>query len=246
MEKLSQKVLEKIKEEKIEPRPRWQFLLKNYSIWTSFVISVGIGAVAFCVTLDILTDNDWDVYRYAIENPMEKIFLSFPFLWIIALMLFLGLAYYNYKNTKGGYKYETYYIVGLSILGSVILGGIFHYYFGMGEKMEALLAENMPFYKKIYSHCKDREVWLQPEKGLLGGEIVRISTPSSFELEDFSGMSWVVKKEKNVLIRGNSSLFEKEEVRIIGEKEEDSIFRAVEIRPWKKSCPDRKEKEDDE
>lgn len=245
MKKFCDKVLEKIKEEKIEPHPRWQLLLKDYFIWSAFVVSVVIGAIAFCVILDIFTDNDWDVYRYAIENPMEKIFLSFPFFWIIALVLFLGLAYYNYKNTKGGYKYETYYIVGLSIVGSVILGAIFHYYFGMGEKMEALVAENLPFYKRIYSRCNNREIWLQPEKGLLGGEIIRISTPSSFDLEDFSGMPWVVKKEKNVLIRGNSPLFEKEEVRIIGEKEEDSIFRAVEIRPWKKSCPDRREKKDE-
>ena len=235
--KLSQKVLEKIKEEKIEPKPRWQFLLKNCFVWAAFAVSVGIGAVAFCVVLDVLTDNDWDVYQYAIENPMEKIFLSFPFLWIIALILFLGIAYYNCKNTKCGYKYETYYIVGLSILGSVILGSIFHFYFGMGEKMEALVAENLPYYRKIYSRCNNREVWLQPEKGLLGGKIIRISAPTSFDLEDFNGVFWLVKKEKGVLIRGNSPLFEQEDVRIIGEREEEKIFRAVEIRPWKKGCP---------
>lgn len=241
--KLCDKVLCKIKEEKIEPKPRWQFLLKNYSIWTAFGISVGIGAVAFCVVLDVLMDNDWDVYQYAIENPMEKIFLSLPFLWILALALFLGIAYYNCKNTKCGYKYETYYIVGLSILGSIILGSIFHYNFGMGEKMEALVAENLPFYRKIYTRCNSRDVWLQPDKGLLGGEIVKISVPTSFDLEDFNGVSWIVKEEKNMLVRGNEPLFEKEEVRIIGEREDDHIFRAVEIRPWKKKCPVPKEKE---
>ena len=237
MGKLCDKVLCKIKEEKIEPKPRWQFLLKNYFIWTAFAVSVGIGAVAFCVVLDVLTDNDWDVYKYAADNPLERIFLSLPLVWMIALVLFLGLAYYNCKNTKSGYKYGTYVIVGLSIAVSVILGSIFHYYFGMGEKMESLVAENLPFYRKIYSHCSNRKVWLQPEKGLLGGEIVRISNPASFDLEDFGGMLWLIKREKNVFIRGNLPLFEREEVRIIGEQEDDRIFRAIEIRPWKKRCP---------
>lgn len=239
-EKLCDKVLEKIKEEKIEPKPRWQFLLKDCFVWIAFAISVVIGAIAFCVILDAFTDNDWDVYKYAIENPLERIMISLPFIWIVVLILFLGLAYYNYKNTKSGYRHEAYVIFGLSIATGIIFGAVFHFGFGMGEKAEDFLAENLPFYNKINSHCSNREVWLQPEKGLLAGEILSVSAPDNFDLEDFSGMSWKIEKNEDVIIRGNSALYEKEEVKIIGEKEKDYIFHAIEIRPWRKGCSARK------
>jgi len=241
--KFCDKVLSKIKEEKIEPKPRWRFLLKNYCIWATFAISVIAGALAFCVILDILSDNDWDVYQYAIENPTERIFLSLPFLWILFLALFSVAAYYNCKNTRCGYRHETYYVVGLSVLGSAAVGLILQLNFGMGEKMEALVAENLPCYRKIYTRCNSRTIWLQPDKGLLGGEIVSISDPDSFDLKDFGGLLWVVRKEKNALVRGGKPLFEEEDVRIIGEREGDRIFRAVEIRPWYKKCPIPKEAE---
>ena len=55
MTKLSEKVLKEIKEKKIEPAPRWQFLLKDYFVWLSFAASVIIGAIAFCVILYFLS-----------------------------------------------------------------------------------------------------------------------------------------------------------------------------------------------
>jgi hypothetical protein len=237
MEKLSNKILQKIKEEKIEPKPRWQFLLKNYAFWAAFGVSVIIGGLAFCVVLGILVDNDWDIYRLAAENPGKKIFLSLPFLWILALVLFLAAAFYYCKRTKCGYRYEVYSIIGLSILGSVILGSIFHFSFGMGREMEALVAEKVPYYQKFYSPCNDRILWLQPEKGLLAGEIIKISSPNSFDLKDFNDSFWVVKKDEDTFVLENEPLFEEEEVRIIGKQEEEKVFRAKEIRPWKKKCP---------
>jgi len=237
MKKFCDKVLGKIKEEKIEPRPRWQFLLKNYAFWTAFGVSIIIGGLAFCVVLDILVNNDWDIYRLAAENPWKKIFLSLPFLWIVALVLFLMAAFYYCRRTKCGYRYKAYSIVGLSILGSVILGLVFHFRFGAGRKMETLVAEKVPYYQKFYSPCSDRILWLQPEKGLLAGKIIRISSPTSFDLKDFNGFFWVVKKDESTFLLGNEPLFEEEEIRIIGKQEEEKVFRAKEIRPWKKKCP---------
>ncbi len=244
MAKLCDKVLCKIKEEKITPRPRWQFLLKNYFVWTVFAFSVAVGAISFCVILDFLADNDLDVYRYAVENPIETIVISLPVVWIIALLFFLWLAYYNYKHTREGYRHETYAIFGLSIVASIVLGSFLHFALGAGEKVEGFLADNLPFYEKINSHCSNKEIWLQPEKGLLVGSIIGMPALKGFILKDPNDVVWEIEKNEGVIIRGKAPLYENEEVKIIGDREDDRVFHAIEIRPWKKGCQTRKKDKD--
>lgn len=244
MENLGDKVLRKIKDERIAPKPRWQFLLKNYFVWAIFAFSVIVGAFSFCVILDFLADNDWDVYRYAVKNPIETIIISLPLIWIIALLFFLWLAYYNYKHTRDGYRHETYVIFGLSIVASLVLGLFFHFALGTGEKVEGYIAEKLPFYDKISSHCNNKEVWFQPEKGLLVGSIIGVSATNSFDLKDPDKVIWRIEEGENIIVRGKAPLYEKEEVKIIGEQEDSQVFRAVEIRPWKKGCQTGKKDKD--
>lgn len=245
MVELKDKVLGKIKEDKIEPRPRWQILLKNDVIWSAFGLAVIIGAISFGVILNAITDNDWDIYRYASNSPLEPVILSLPFFWFAFLIIFWVLAFYYYKQTRSGYKFSALRILGLSIVASIFLGTIFNFFFGIGEKVEATFAERVPFYNIINSHCNNKEVWLQPEKGLLAGSIISITEPESFALEDFNGVSWKVEEGKNVFIKMKSPLVEKEEIKIIGEEESTGVFRALEIRQWRKGCsPPKKNKED--
>ena len=236
MVELKSKVLEKIKEDKIEPKPRWQISLKNYVIWSAFGSAVIIGAVSFCVILDVLLDNDWDIFKYASDSPLQRAIFSLPFLWFGFLIFFWVIAFYYYKQTRSGYKFSALRILGLSIIASIFLGTIFHFFFGMGESVEVMLAERIPVYDKINSHCNNVELWMQPEKGLLAGRIVSITEPESFDLEDFDGLSWKIEESKNIFMKVKSPLVEKEEIKIIGEKEQSGLFRAFEIRQWRKGC----------
>jgi len=196
-----------------------------------------IGAISFSVILEVLADNDWDIiYRYAANNPLQRAMLSLPLFWFIFLAIFLALAYFNYKHTKSGYRHETYIILGLSIVVSIILGIILHFSFAMGEKIELAFAKNMPFYTALNSHCNNREVWMQPERGLLAGTILAIAGKKQFDLEDFDGKPWVVDEDSAMAMRGKDPLAEFEEVKIIGERESASSFRALEIRRWSKGC----------
>jgi hypothetical protein len=244
MAEIKDKVLEKIKENKIEPKPRWQILLKNDVIWSVFGFAVLIGAISFCVILDTISDNDWDIYRYATDSPLQRIILSLPFFWFGFLLIFWILAFYYYKQTKSGYRFSSLRILGLSIIASIFLGATFNFFFGLGEKVEVTLAERIPFYDIVNSHCNNKEVWMQPEKGLLAGSIVSITVPESFYLEDFNGASWRVDEGKNIFIKTKSPLTDNEEIKIIGEEESAGVFRALEIRIWKKGCAFSKAKKD--
>jgi len=240
---LSEKIAAEIKEKKIEPTPQWPFLLKNYFVWIFFAFSVLVGAVAFCVILDIFSDNDWDVYGFAITNPIERFVATIPLVWLAVLGLFLVLAFYNYKHTRTGYRAETYYILGLSIVASIIIGVFFHFNFGLGGKVDAFLAKRLAFYRKVISACNHREVWTHPEKGLLGGAVMSVSVPERFSLEDFQGSVWQMQVDPHAHIRGKSMIDENDELKVIGEQTGENSFRVFEIRHWRPDCMEKKREE---
>ncbi len=232
MTKLSQKVLKEIKKKKIEPAPRWKFLLKDYFVWLAFAVSVIIGAIAVCVILYFLSGNDWDIWRHLGISPLRHFVLSLPYLWIASLALFLWLAYFNYKNTKSGYRNETYYIVGLSVIGSLFVGAILHYSLGVGERVDKMLTAKMPVYGRAVANCSKKNVWSRPERGLLGGRVIRIASPDEFFLEDFIGSEWEVQKNEETLMQSGVMIVNGVYLKIIGRKGNGRIFQAKEIRLW--------------
>lgn len=228
---LGNKVLERIKAEKIEPKPRWQFLLKDYFVWLAFGISLLVGGLAFCVMLSIILDNDWDIYRYLEIGLFEHFLISLPYLWILLLLLFLAVAYYNYRHTKKGYCCRAFTILALSVFGSVMLGTFFHI-LGLGGRIDRTLSRNFPVYQQIHCCCHRQDIWTQPEKGLLGGRILNVRKEDEFDVEDFGGIVWQIEKNNETLIRRPVLIIENEEVKLIGEKKAEKIFWAREVRPW--------------
>lgn len=241
MENLSDKVLRKIKEENIRPRPRWQFLLEDYVIWLFFLVSLILGALAFCVTLHAFFTNDWDLYQYLHTSLVGHILISIPYLWIGFLVLFIGIAYYNFKYTKGGYRREAYVVVGLSIVGSLLLGA-FLSSLGMGEKIENMVAASVPAYEKLTCCSNRKDIWVQPANGLLAGQIIDVLDDRNFEIKDFLGSSWRIEEDDDTLEYDPLEIKTGEQVKLIGEKKQDFVFWAREIRPWKNKGEVRKAK----
>src|SRR4030043_1082771 len=231
MGELGKRVLEKIKEEKIEPKPRWHFLLKNYIFWLAFFLSVVIGALAFCVILTLFFDNDWDIYKYLGLSPLQYILISLPYFWAIALILFSTLAYFYYRRTERGYCCGAFLVVFASIAASVLLGIFFHLT-GLGRTIDHTFSEKYPFYEKILCCNHRRDIWNQPERGLLGGKYLEEKNPEIFLLEDFGGEIWEVEEDEDIIFKNNLILRRMDLIKIIGEKKKERLFHAFEIRPW--------------
>lgn len=233
MSELGKKVLEKIKEEKIEPRPKWHFLLKNYVFWSAFLISVAIGSIAFCVMLTLFFDNDWDIHKYLGISPLRYILVSLPYFWIAALILFSILSYYYYRRTERGYCCGAILVVIASVAASILLGIFFHLT-GLGRAINHSLASSFPVYEKILCCNHRRDIWDQPEKGLLAGEVKEMFENDGFKLEDFGGLIWQVEKDEKTLIPAGFLFIVGKNVKLIGEKKAEKIFRAREVRPWER------------
>ncbi len=228
MKKLSDKIVNKIKEEKIKPKAKWVFLLKDYFIWSAFGVSIIIGGLAFVVILFLLTTNDWDMHKYLGEGFGVYFLTALPRVWIGTLILFLLVAYYNYRHTKGGYRYKAYLIVLGSVVTSVVIGTAL-FFMGLGDKIEQSFANTLPYYGGYMEHRM--EIWNQPEKGLLAGEIIEIKSENILMIEDFKKNIWEIDVN-NALWRGGQVAKIGNKVKIIGVKKSNNIFTAQEIRPW--------------
>ncbi len=224
---ISKKVLETIKEKKIKPKPRWAFLLKDYFIWLISIISLIIGSLAFSVIIFLVKNNDWDVYKQINNSLLEFTILTLPYLWFVILILFIIAAYYNFERTKKGYKYQLYAIVISSIIFSALFGALL-YNVGIGQAIDEVFAEKVPFYEKFRPDRRAR--WMSPEKGLLAGRIISIEESGNFQVIDMAGNVW------KIIISGTTEINEKDiaidkRVRIIGQKKDKNNFIAKQILP---------------
>jgi len=165
----SKNTLEKIKESKIKPKPRWQFHLEQFGIWAFATLSVIIGAKAFAVIIFRLVNNDWEVRKHLGRSLLDHTLLTLPYLWIMVMALFVLLAYYNARHTKKGYRYSVYGIVIGTVLASLFLGGAL-YSTGFGYEIDFLFSENLPGYQNVMPNRG--EFWSQPAAGFLSGEVI--------------------------------------------------------------------------
>lgn len=220
MNDTGQKILEKIKEEHIKLKPKWEFLLKNYVIWALFVVAIIIGSLAFGVMIFMVFHTDWQ-YSTGQIGLVRNLLISLPYFWFLILIIFLAIAFYNLKHTKKGYKYNPLLIVSSSILISIIIGSVV-YALGGGEKLEDIFYRRVPFYQQIMKFRG--RMLLNPERGVIPGVIVEVSQ-NNIKIRDFRGNIWSITTSTDQFTVGQRIiLFGK---KISGEKFESNI-----IRPW--------------
>ncbi len=216
---LSQKIIEKISKEKITPKARWRFLLKDYFVWGAGVASLIVGAMAVAVVLYMFKNSGWDLYRQSGGGLAKFLVASLPYFWLIFLGVFILVFDYNLHHTKKGYRYSLKTILGVSVLASVLLGGVF-YNTGLGKGIDKLFSENVPFYKQMLQHRV--LMWQNPKTGLLAGVVIEVKGDDSFFLEDFRQGNWQVFTERAVV----KQLEKGDQIKLFGEEIGDKVFRA--------------------
>jgi len=225
MKNIGNKILKIIKEKHIKPKPKWEFLLKNYLIWTIFSLAIIVGSLSTAVVIFIIRNYNW------VENHefglLKNLIINIPYFWMIILVLFLFIAYYNFKHTKTGYRYNPYLIIIVSILISLILGSTI-YATGFGETLERIFYQRLPFYQNIM-HQGGR-MFLDPNQGRLAGIISEIKN-NKLIVESFDGDQWTVLIDDADYFDINM-LQPETRVMIMGKMIENNTFEAEMIRPW--------------
>jgi hypothetical protein len=224
--KISQLVLEKLKEKNIKPKARWGFLLKNYSIWALGVICLVVGSLSFAVVFYMFRYNDWEIYQNVNDSLLEFLLITMPYFWILLIGLFIAIVNYNIKHTKHGYKYNIKIILLVTIVSSVVLGGIL-FKAGVGRAIDNIMLEKAPFYKHVINHRMG--MWSNPEKGMLMGEIVGV-LDNGFSLIESNGKIWVVDTN-NARIISIVKIEEGEIIKLVGKRIGETEFKAIIVAP---------------
>ncbi len=221
------KLLEKIKEKKLAPKSRWHFLLKRYVIWGIGIISLAIGALAFSVIIYVLKYNDWDIYDQLTDSFLSFVFLTLPYFWLLFLILFIYIVYYDLRHTKKGYRYSLPIVLAISVGSSMILGALF-FEVGLGQAIDDILGQNMPMYERFIN--RHIGLWAEPENGRLSGLIISKLSEDEIIILSQERMKW------DALLNGAEfpegfKIIVGRPIRLLGEKIDDRVFRAIKVLP---------------
>jgi len=232
MSNIADKIIKTIKEKNIKPKPRWHFIVRQVLIWLASILSIAVGSFAFSVILFRLVNNDWEILKFINRSPAAHMLNTLPYIWIVLLILFVGLAYYNTRHTKGAYKYHAYWFLIASLLVSIALGGML-YAFGLGPRVH-YAAEKIPIIKGLM-YDKDL-AWDKAEDGFIAGEVTEmLSGVGMFELEDLSNYKWIIRPGEKYYPPPEDFIIEQGvKLRIYGEKIDKEIFEAMKVMPYQK------------
>ncbi|MBU0597289.1 hypothetical protein KJ641_01675 [Patescibacteria group bacterium] len=228
MSEISKKIIEKIKDEQIKPNERWKLLMRDYSVWALGGFSILVGGFAVGVSIYLLTDHDWVIYKATERNFWTTALMLIPYFWLIILIIFGIISFYNVRHTKRGYKYQGYLIIMISIIFSLLLGGIL-FATGLGEKIDEALYTNVKPYRQLIKHRSD--MWQTPTKGRIAGKIIEIREDKNIVIVAFGGNEWLIditdaKRHPAVRIKIDQIIM------ILGEPIQNDYFIATEILPW--------------
>ncbi len=227
MKDLKKKIINKIQEEKLKPKNKWRFQLREFLIWFCFGALIALTALFFSGVIFNISQIDWGLRsRLGFSRP-GFFLINMPYLWLIAVISLVVLAYYFFRHTDKGYRYTLPLILVAVFLLSILFGFLMHYSIRTGKFLEDSAVRHSPFYKKT----SQRMMWLNPEKGLIVGEVVSSYKNDLFKLEDLRGKVWEVNCG-NCLILAPFDLREGVKIKIIGKILEDEKFKAEEIQPF--------------
>jgi hypothetical protein len=225
-QKFDDKILERIKAEKIEPKSKWRFIFKNYAVWLLGLVFIALGSLAFSLIFQILRGDIRPLPGQG-EGVMRAVIMTVPIFWLLCLAAFTALAFYNFKNTKKGYRYSAAIVAIVAICLSAVLGGLFHFS-GVGERVDYALGRKAPFYDKVLNPRVG--LWSEVENGRLSGLVVSGDVRDFFVLVDKEQAEWGVSSV-GAKIDHPEELTVGRPLRVLGRKTGDNSFVAEEILP---------------
>lgn len=230
---LREAVISKITNEHIQPTGKWVFFCSNCVMWTLWLTTVVIGAVAFTETLYMSMHSGIEYYEATHASVADFIVDSLPFVWIIAFLGMVVLAYRNMRMTRRGYRYPLWQIVGSSLILS-ILGGVLLHAAGVGKLIDNVVGDVMP---TMYTSAEVRQayMWAHPEEGRLVGVYTAHDDQHNWiRFSDSKEQEWLVATHE-LSAYDTKVLTSGERVRLLGVTGEATDYRtfyACAVLPW--------------
>ena len=228
MTNFSQKIIDVIKEKHIAPKPRWYYLMLHVFMWIAIGSAILMGSFAFGIVIRHFTQTDWEMTQMASGGSIQSILIILPYIWFALLILILFLAQWLFHHTEKGYKIRPLFVIAGIILIS-LLGGFASFATHLDEPFERGMRKNMPFYE---SYLKGRaRPFVNAGKGVLTGEIIKVSSEDMIILKDLKDEEWNVDIRD---VKGGQKKMELEEglpIGVVGKRLGPGEFKAKRLLP---------------
>ena len=225
------KVMNRIECEKICPRSKTFFQTRECGVWALWIGSVILGALSVAVTLFVISHRQYALYEATHENFFTFMVEALPYLWIIAFALMVGVAVYNLRHTKSGYRYPLWQIFGSSVVLSLAGGAALHI-FGFGYNIDHKLGQQMSMYNS--QEKIEMSMWQDPDDGRLLGRMIEAPKPPMLTatFADVSGQTWNIDM-RELAPHEQDLLMREDNVRLIGVIDRDTmLFHSCGAFPW--------------
>lgn len=208
---ISDQTLGVINLRQIKPIPKWEFIARNWGLWTGLILCLILLVLGFALSIFGIVDN-----------------IIVPYLWLFIAAIFFALSYFLFEKTKGAYHFPRWQVIVAIIVLALVVGSAF-FKIGLANRLDNSLENNFPGYRRMVP--MRIQAWSNPGSGYLSGTITRVVDSDNFELKDFSNKSWIITSN-NTLIRGRVVMTVGVEIKLIGSQTGDNAFIVREIRPW--------------
>lgn len=189
MSKLSKSVLTEIKKAHLKPTPKWQFVVWRVLFWVLFIASVFLGSLAFGVIIHEVLGMEWSFVGYVGKNRAVGFLLVLPYIWLAMMAVMIFFAHKAFAKTSKGYRHKPLHVIGLVLVLSFVLGGVAHQV-RMSQGFEDLVYANVGPYADWQEFRG--EMWVNPEGGILVGQISEVDSETVFIMDTTNGDVWAV------------------------------------------------------
>lgn len=210
-ETLSEKISQIIEKEKMLPISKKVFVIRRIIVWCIVSLSVLISSATLSMILFRVNRFRQLPYEYLTSPIKNQIADSVPWVFLVALIIGLFLAVYEFGKTDKGYKYTKTKIAIYFISCVVILGTLFSY-MGVHHVIHRSIVDRAKLAPSV-EEIRDRR-FNRPDSGSIVG-IVRdnvltnrsgVQIPliqgNTLNTEDFSNIEL---QEQPVILFGNKS-----------------------------------------
>lgn len=230
---LEEKIIKKIKDDKVCPLSPAFFMVKKILRYLALSIFLLLAGLSLSILIMIIRHGDWDIYAVLGKNPWSFFLQAFPYFWLFGVLIFLGIAFDRTRKSDEAYHYPFVYKGLLPIL-LIIITALILYFSGISHSIESYLANNYFYRQANYL----RSSWENPDKGLLAGTVEL--KDDKILLHDFSEKIWELKISSNSFI-GQELLQDNKKIKVIGSALFSDlnlpIFEVKEVRTWECACP---------
>lgn len=229
-----EQLLKRLETEGISPHSKLYWLTHEYALWGAWGATVLLGALAVAVTSFASLHIGYALYEATHNDFLTFIFDALPYMWLMAFAVLLGVAYFNLRHTKRGYRYPMPLVI-ISTFGFSLVGGGMLHLLGGGWYMDKWLGEALPAYQSRAEF--EEALWQAPVAGRLVGRamIKEVTSPvNTVAFVDAREHEWKIntgalrEREGELLLSGNK-------VRILmatSSRDGDDVLYACAVFPW--------------